>query len=240
MAIYPVDIGGITGVGFADPSNNNPNCMDCTKETPGFFTRQNLRDSERQLASATGGQAFYGSNDIHNAIRRAFDDGRFSYMIGFYPDHAKWNGKFHEIKIKVDKESASVRYRKGYFATSNRPDDENAITASLQQAAVSPLEATSLGMTVSGTFTGAKTNSGLRLLVVLDPRQLLLHDARGNEAGALDLYFIQRDAKGAMLSAERQHVELNFPLSNIGIWERPGLESPTHSNFEPRLMRSGW
>lgn len=210
MAIYPVDIGGVTTLGFTDPSNNNPGCVDCVKEAPGFFARQNLWDSERQLAKATGGQAFYGSNDISDAIHRAFDDGRFSYTLGFYPDHGNWNGKFHEVKVTVNRDGVSLRYRKGYFATSSRPDGESVITASLQQAAVSPLEATSLGITVTGARQESQANPALSLRVNVNPQQMLLHESHGNQAGSVDLYFIQRDTGGKILSAQRQHVELNL------------------------------
>jgi hypothetical protein len=68
------------------------------------------------LAERTGGKAFYGSNNLSEAIRRAMDDSRVTYTLGFYPAGAKWDGSFHRIKVKVKTSGAEVRARTGYFA----------------------------------------------------------------------------------------------------------------------------
>lgn len=69
MAIYPVDAHGID-----------------VKDSPtAFFMRQNLRDTFGLLADKTGGKAFYGTNDVAGAIGSAFEDGRYTYTLGFLP-----------------------------------------------------------------------------------------------------------------------------------------------------------
>jgi hypothetical protein len=73
----------------------------------------------KTLAERTGGKAFYGSNDLSEAIRRAIDDFRVTYTLGFYPTGAKWDGAFHRIKVKVKIPGAEVRARAGYFALPN-------------------------------------------------------------------------------------------------------------------------
>ncbi len=39
------------------------------------------------VADLTGGKASYHTNDIEGSIRRAIDDSRVTYMLGYYPDH---------------------------------------------------------------------------------------------------------------------------------------------------------
>src|ERR1700719_4767792 len=83
MVLYPVDATGITPNSMMDPQNGYSDsavkCMDCVNQVPGpssgMFERQNLRDTERSTADATGGGALYGSSDIKAAMARAFDDG---------------------------------------------------------------------------------------------------------------------------------------------------------------------
>jgi len=81
MVLYPVDATGIMPNAMMDPKNpysdSAVKCMDCVNQVPeissGMFARQDLRDTERSMADATGGEAFYGSNDIKAAMGRAFD-----------------------------------------------------------------------------------------------------------------------------------------------------------------------
>src|SRR5262245_59407545 len=41
-----------------------------------------------EIASRTGGRAFYDRNDIDTAMRNALDDSQFSYTLGYYPANA--------------------------------------------------------------------------------------------------------------------------------------------------------
>jgi len=134
MILYPVDATGIAPNSMMDPKNPYSDaavkCMDCVNQVPeissGLFERQALRDSERSMTDATGGEAFYGGNDIKAAMVRAFDDGRYAYSIGFYPNHGEWNGKFHKIKIHTTIDGAKLRYRAGYFADAEKADSDEA------------------------------------------------------------------------------------------------------------------
>ncbi len=87
------------------------------------------------LAERTGGRAFFNTNDIQGAIRRAIDDSRVTYVLGFNPDHGNWNGKFREIKIKVKRPDTNIRYRRGYFALADEaPADQQKRTAQVGQS----------------------------------------------------------------------------------------------------------
>ena len=165
----------------------------------------------KELAILTGGKAFFGSNDIRNAMRRAFDDGRYAYTIGFYPQHGNWNGQFRELKVKVQAAGVRLRYRRGYLAFADRSDAEAVVGVGLQEAAMSPMESTSLGVIVSGKPAGGATAREVALRMGIDVKQFLLQESDHHHKGSLDLLLVQRKATGAVISAEKQHVELNIP-----------------------------
>ncbi len=73
----------------------------------------------RNLAEESGGHAIRGTNDLAGAIRRVVDDSADTYILGYYPDHNKWDGKFREINVKVDRPSLELHYRKGYYAVAD-------------------------------------------------------------------------------------------------------------------------
>src|SRR3989442_1340554 len=52
-------------------------------------------DTMNILADRTGGRAFYNTNDIQGSVRRAIEDSRVTYVLGFYPTHGNWDAKFH-------------------------------------------------------------------------------------------------------------------------------------------------
>ena len=55
----------------------------------------------RELADPTGGRAAYNTNDLARAVRRAIDDARVTYTLGYYSTDEAQDGKFREIKVKV-------------------------------------------------------------------------------------------------------------------------------------------
>lgn len=70
----------------------------------------------RSVAAATGGVAFYNSNDLPHAIADAAADSSDSYLLGYYPTNQDWNGKFRRITLKTGEPGLHLRYRQGYYA----------------------------------------------------------------------------------------------------------------------------
>jgi VWFA-related protein len=220
VAIYPVDVHGAE----LDPGMS-PGMRSYTPSvnSDAFFNRHNDRDSFKLLADRTGGIAFFGNNDIRDAIRRAFDDGRYAYTIGFYPDHNQWDGKFREIKINSTVGGAQLRYRNGYFAFPDRPPDEATTNSALLEAARSPLESTSLGLTVTGKTVDPASSRVLLLQIALDPTQFLLQSSGDHQKASLDLLFIQRNAASETVAAEKQHFDLDMSSEDYLRFSRTGL-----------------
>jgi VWFA-related protein len=233
MAIYPVDARGVQVSPDMSPTVRSASAQPSLASN-GFFERQDIRDSSRLLADRTGGKAFYGNNDIRDAIRRAFDDGRYACLIGFYPDHGAWDGKFRELKVKVNRSGAHLRYRQGYYASAGGSDSDDAVKSALQQAAVSPLETTSLGIVVNGKIVAPTSARNLQLQIALDPKQFLLKESGDRQKGALDMAFVQRDASGNILVGDKQHLELNFEQKQYEFLCKAGMVLQRSVTVQPQ------
>ncbi len=234
MAIYPVDARGvILSAGMAPTGRTGE--VQPSLSSGGFFDRQDSHDTANLLADRTGGKAFYGNNDIRDAVRRAFDDGRYACTIGFYPDHGKWDGKFRELKVKVKAEGAHLRYRQGYYASieDSGAGDDAAVKSALQQAAMSPLETTSLGMIVNGRIVAPRSARNLQLQIALDPKQFLLKESDSHQRGALDMVFVQRDVSGNLLAGDKQHVDINFEQKQYEYLCKAGMILQRHISILP-------
>src|SRR5262249_4404531 len=144
-------------------------CADCVVEAPGVQAgssiRQNTRDSERALAQATGGQAFYGSNDVRPALQHVADDSRSADTLGFYPDHSQWNNKFRRLTVKINRPGLKLRYREGYYATVGTGSSHTQAEAALFRAANSPVNATGIEFSLTASRTEPVSANGMKWTV---------------------------------------------------------------------------
>jgi hypothetical protein len=136
-----------------------------------------------------------------------------------------------KVSVKVD--GARLRYRDGYFADPEKAGSELRAKAAIQEAALSPVEATSLGMIVSGKLSGPVAERKVELHVGLDPKQLVLQNTENHEKGAVDLYFVQRDSKGELLAAENQRVGISLEEMQYEYLSKAGMVLGRHLTIAP-------
>jgi VWFA-related protein len=84
-------------------------------------TRSDTIASMEQLAADTGGKAFFNTNDLNSAVKRAMDDGSHYYTIAYTPTNTKLDGSYRKIEVKVTaKGKYKTAYRRGYNADDTR------------------------------------------------------------------------------------------------------------------------
>ena len=185
VAIYPVDVRGlVSGIELTidDSANRQPlNTSERALVRMSDVTAS--QETMREIASQTGGKACVNQNEVKDGIAIALADNVASYTIGYYPEDKKWNGNFRNIKVKVDRDGAQVRHRKGYFALDptqlkdRKPDQEiaealgDAIPATMVgfSARVKPTDKGKLGIDFlvdAHTITAADASGGGKKLNV--------------------------------------------------------------------------
>jgi hypothetical protein len=149
------------------------------------------------LADRTGGRAAYNTNDLTSAIRRAVDDGRVTYTLGYYSTDESQDGRFRDIKVAVDRPHLDVRARKGYFAM--RPADRSAEARKreIQGAVWSPMDATALLLDARVDLLDNPPDT-INLFVQIDPSSIAFsHDADRWKA-ELDVVCVEKDDHGTL------------------------------------------
>lgn len=68
------------------------------------------------LATHSGGQVLFGSNDIASEVNRCVSDGTVWYRLTFAPQNSEGPDTWHSLTVKVDKPGAKVRTEYGYYA----------------------------------------------------------------------------------------------------------------------------
>lgn len=124
VAVFPIDVQGLKVNG---PSASTPTQL---LAGPGgqasviLANESHLAASEQmmtQIAGDTGGQAFYNTNDLKSAFRKAIEDGSTFYTLAYVPPGQHWNGEYRHIKVTLDRRGTHLAYRRGYYAAPWKP-----------------------------------------------------------------------------------------------------------------------
>ena len=196
VSFYPIDAGGLgapTSVGGIDRLTNRI-------------------DTLRTLADTTDGIAVVNTNDIDAGVRRVAADLSSYYLLGYYSTNLKLDGKFHAIKVRVNRAGVQVRARRGYLAPSaaemtraesaTAPASPAAAESSAIADALAPLSGfardVSLRVQVAAGWT--PTHAGVIWAVgELGPREEVM------TAGDADVTLT--NAAGATIATARAHME---------------------------------
>ena len=145
VAVYPVDVRGLqvfsasldTGASVGGPRSFQP--PDPTSPSGGasslipqgidFTDQATEQDTFTQFAVATGGKAFFNTNDLREAIATANEQGSNYYSFSYTSTNKIYNGKFRKIKVQLAHKGYKLYYRQGYFA-----DDVNVAAKEAQLA----------------------------------------------------------------------------------------------------------
>ena len=129
IAVYPVSAGGLP---VEAPSMPVAELFADIDGAP-IFINSHLAE----MAEATGGKAFYSTNNFKDAIDEVVNTGAHYYTISYTPTNHNWDGGFRSISLNADagkisrlgqfldwmNDRVKIEYRRGYFAYNAPPHD---------------------------------------------------------------------------------------------------------------------
>jgi VWFA-related protein len=71
-------------------------------------------DPMAELANGTGGTFFHNNNDLDAGFRLLIEAPAYVYMLELSVNDVKPDGRWHRLKVKVDREGLEVEARRGY------------------------------------------------------------------------------------------------------------------------------
>jgi hypothetical protein len=195
VALYPIDVKGLQANAMAASPIRNPG-RNFTRSTN--FRQMDTQSAFQAFASMTGGRAYYNSNDLVKGFREAVHDSADYYLLGYYLDRTRNRSGWRPLKVKVKQEHVQVRARSGFFVTSTTANPDKSRNSDLASAFSSPLDYTSLGLTVQFGVTEIGKQAGKRhvkyqMHLVADPR---LVDETDNNHVALEFLALAKTPEG--------------------------------------------
>jgi hypothetical protein len=144
ISLYPVDVKGLQTItpsaSITNPGKNYVRSMSSRQ--------MDTQSTLETFASMTGGRAYYNSNDLVKGFRDAVNDSAEYYMLGYYLDRTKTKAGWRKLAVKVDQKHIDIRARSGFFVTNATIDPENSRSNDISSALQSPLDYTSLALTM--------------------------------------------------------------------------------------------
>ncbi len=168
------------------------------------------QDSLRVLSDETGGFAVVNQNDFATAFDRVVADNSSYYVLAYYPQGNKRDGKFHKIQVKVSRPGLHVRARQGYVlpktkATEPSPAPNAASSPAVREALASPLPISD-GLTMrvfAASFKDAAPNAS-----VLVAAEMRGRDVHTEPNDALELTYAAVNIKGDIKDGKTDTVRM--------------------------------
>jgi len=200
-----------------------PDITTCNNDLrPGRMTAQMHQDMlsiqgiYREIADATGGQAFRRASDMVRELDNVADEGRATYQLSFAPAAAA-DGKYHLITIKLagQQKKINLRYRTGYFYR----EEPATIKDRFQEAALQALDMTDIGLTAN-VVPDSKGHT-IRLGIAAGDLEIARRDSVWTDK--LDIFLVQRELSGSKARITGQAVNLQLQTASYQKYLKEGI-----------------
>ncbi len=108
-----------TAIYAVDPRGLSTGEFDIQDNVAGRASQDSLRQTQNTLqvlAGETDGRAIINRNDLAAGMKQIVRDSSAYYLLGYNSTQSRSDGKFHPIKVRVQRPGVQVRARKGYWA----------------------------------------------------------------------------------------------------------------------------
>jgi VWFA-related protein len=198
------------------------------------------QDSLRVLADSTGGFAAVNQNDLNGAFDRIVSENSSYYMLGFYSNNDRRNGRFRKLEVRVKRPGLRVRNRSGYYEARGRAPSApkepspNALAPAISEAMGSPLSMAGVPIKVfAAPFKGSPPNAAIAMVVEIDVRTLDFVEKGGTFNEQVEVAFTSINNQGKVFPGERQTATLTLKPDTYERAQARGLRVLTQANLPP-------
>jgi VWFA-related protein len=245
VSLYPVD-----AVGLQANLGNDAQTAGIVGRMGGYSNLARAGDADyaesrsskmvmEELASQTGGRAFYNRNDVDNAVAVAATEGTESYVIGYYPEDKTFDGKFRKLQVKVNRPDVKLRYRTGYYAIDiSRPvmkakDATKARQEEIRVVLSDPFPATAVTIDARVIQPQPGSKEATVQVIVYSKTLRTIPQSDGGEEIDIDLLVAAYDKNGKMVANAGRSQAATFAKEQIPQFRMQGPMFNIPLNLDP-------
>ncbi|WP_213807859.1 VWA domain-containing protein [Granulicella sp. dw_53] len=177
VAVYPVDLRGLTNTPLSDVSATRYiyNRATALGDADNFNTlTRDEHSTMGRMAAATGGQVYTNINDIGHAVDKILDHGSNYYTLAYIPTTKGDTGSFRKIEVYLASGDYALAYRDGYYvepsgsqpkskpsqATTTTPNSLDTMRTAMQRGAPTPTQIIFKALLIASPTPSARLAEG--------------------------------------------------------------------------------
>jgi hypothetical protein len=190
-----------------------------------------------ELADGTGGTFFHNDNDLKAGLNLLAARPEYIYVLGFSPQNLKYDGGYHELKVKAGKlrnvtltgplyGGLSLQVRRGYWAPKHGVDAAEEAKDEIREAVFSRDEIADIPVDVqTELFRIDDEKTELTVTEHLDAGALRFRRSEDRNNDTVTVVTGRFDANGNYVSGIQRVVELRLRDPTMAVCRVPGLPS---------------
>jgi VWFA-related protein len=236
VAVNTIDMRGLYTMPGADASQRGPQ-----SSAGGYVTQAEISAASQaddvlgELADGTGGTFFHNDNGLKEGLNLLAARPQYLYVLGFSPENLKYDGSYHELKVKVaNLRNLTLQVRRGYWAPNHAVDSAEEARDEIREAVFSRSELQGIPMDVQTEFlrlTDEKTE--LTVTAHLDGGALRFRKAADRNDDTVTVVAGLFDANGNYISGIQRVVELRLRDQTLAGLQRSGITIGETFNVAP-------
>jgi VWFA-related protein len=254
IAVFPMDPRGVAGNASNSSLGKDTDAIPTSVKEGGLMPGRSsasqapaavglkASDTMQTIANATGGKAYYYSNDIGPDVRTVLDEAEVTYTLGFYVEDRALDGKTHDLNVKLAKKpetgGAQLHYRKSYVADNLQSAAAKQQRPEMGALITDALDATAIGIMAASAPDPAKPGTH-KLQVRVDVGDLQFEHVAGKWVASFDLGLSIEAAHGKQSAMSNKTMNLSFTDEQLQQGLRAGLivDNSIPSPAQPARLR---
>ncbi len=181
-----------------------------------------------RLAEDTGGIFYRASNDLAAGFRQIRDAQSFYYVLSYASPDQKPGGKYHRIRVEVDRPGLELGHRRGYFTSREELSQEDRKKEDFQLALEAPGRFDRIPLELGfRSFPLEGDRHRLSVFTKVNVAAIPFHHRKGRRTNLLNLVVAVYDEKGSHVDGSEQKVELSLSESSYRSMLQRGFMAKT-------------
>ncbi len=230
IALYPVDVRGLVNPLYVSTGMSRP---EDSYYAHAQWQHADTLTTFQTFAEATGGRAFFNSNDLKAAFQKASDDNSSYYMLGYYLDRKNKKAGWHKLSVKLRREGVQIRARNGFFLTQGGPETTD--KTQMEIALTSPLAYTAIPITGQWLEVMPATEQGKKKVTFLltMPANFAEIEEGDNNHALLEFATVARTASGQSAGEMSKTIDIHLKPDSLKQVREHGMDYHGSLNVAP-------
>ncbi len=219
----------------------NPKCLAVSPGQYSLYIDSAEREEQNGLnaiAEQSGGKMYTDTNDLGEALGRAFDANRFYYVLSYYLPPRSGNRQFLRIKVRVRSHPEyTVRAARGFLPADIKEEPEEmgkTPQQRLMRAINASLPITNIGVSAEADFLEtANDDRQVSLTVYFDGDRLQYREQDQLHHVELDMVYVVYDSAGKQVEGNSAHVEGHLMAERLAQAKTSGFRFSRRLSLKP-------